>query len=195
MILVFLFLLLIFIILDSLFITLLLSNLEIRIDKLEISNIKEYIKNDYQIILSLYLFEKIKWFSINLNNKRIKRIYSRIDTSKINSKKIFENIKKINHNQFLKLKPNLKSFNLLAGLGIGNIIATSSIVFLFSLIISTVLPQLTREINENSFGYKVIPVYNKNVYYLKLDCIFVVKMVHIINIIYIYLIKRKEKDE
>lgn len=191
MILVFLFLLFIFILLDSLFIILLLSNIIITINELKLSNLKEYVTDDYIINISLNLFNKFKWFNLKLDNKKIKKIYSKIKTSKIDSRKVIDNIIRINHKSIKKLKPDIEKLDLLAGIGTEDAILTSSTVFLSSLFISTILPQLTKRIDEKNFKYRVIPVYNKNVYYIELNCIFAIKLVHIINIIYIYLKERK----
>lgn len=191
MILVFLFLLFIFILLDFLFIILLLSYIRITINELKLSNLKEYVTDDYIINISLNLFNKFKWFNLKLNNKKIKTIYSKIKTSKIDSRKVIDNIIRINHKSIKKLKPDIEKLDLLAGIGTEDAILTSSTVFLSSLFISTILPQLTKRIDEKNFKYRVIPVYNKNVYYIELNCIFAIKLVHIINIIYIYLKERK----
>ena len=181
----------IFILLDFLFIILLLSYIRITINELKLSNLKEYVTDDYIINISLNLFNKFKWFNLKLNNKKIKTIYSKIKTSKIDSRKVIDNIIRINHKSIKKLKPDIEKLDLLAGIGTEDAILTSSTVFLSSLFISTILPQLTKRIDEKNFKYRVIPVYNKNVYYIELNCIFAIKLVHIINIIYIYLKERK----
>ncbi len=191
MILVFLCFLAVFILLDLIFISLILSSIKIEIKNLKLSNLKQYTKDDYIVKISLNLFNRIKWISIGFDRKRIKKISSKIDTKKIDSRKVIKNMKEINVKAWKRLKPNLEQFNFLARLGMEDAVITSSIVTAASILISSFIPQLTSNINLDDFKYDVIPVYNKNVYYIELNCIFSVKLVHIINIIYIYLKERK----
>ena len=49
--------------------------------------------------------------------------------------------------------------------------------------------------NKREYYYKIEPVYNTNIINLRLNCIINVKMVHIINIIYIFLNKKGRSDK
>ena len=58
-----------------------LSTIRINVNKLKLSNIdNNYGENikDYSINISMSLFNKIKWISVNLNDKKIKKIQKRM---------------------------------------------------------------------------------------------------------------------
>ena len=93
MVLVFI-LLAIFILLLTIIFLVLLSTFRIEIKNLKLSNIenknqiKKQQKSDFAIILSFYLFNKLKWISINLNDEKIKKAYRKIQLEKIDLKKL-----------------------------------------------------------------------------------------------------------
>ena len=83
MVLVFI-LLAILIILLTLFFFILLSTFHIEIRNFNLSNTKEEkLNKNYAIILSLYLGNKIKWISIYLNDKKLRKAYSKMQLEKI----------------------------------------------------------------------------------------------------------------
>ena len=68
-----------------------LSTIRINVNKLKLSNIdNNYGENikDYSINISMSLFNKIKWISVNLNDKKIKKIQNKMNMQKIDFKKL-----------------------------------------------------------------------------------------------------------
>lgn len=185
-------LLCIILIISILTILLLLSTIKIEILSLELSNIKEIIDQNYLIKISLNMFNKIKWITIKLDNKKIKKVSSKINMKKLNFSNIKGNLRDINFKILKRIKPNIEKLNLKIDVGVEDIIITSSLVFIITLIISNVLPHIVSKYNKNAIKYIIMPIYNKNIYYIKLDSIFSIKMVHIISIIYIYFKERKK---
>lgn len=103
-------------------------------------------------------------------------------------------IKNIN---ILKTKYKARLFRFRVRLRIEDAIFTTELITLISTVISNILSHIISKYIPNKYRYKIMPIYiNKNAYYIKLNCIFQLKIVHIINIIYIYLKKGKsDKNE
>ncbi len=185
----------IFIILVLLVFLTLLSTLRIEIKDLEATNMKEKKTPDYAIIVSLYLFNKLKWISFNLNDEKLRRTYSKMQLEKIDIKKLEKNFKWEDLKIIKKLEPKISYLNLKMKLGVKSPIITSFIVSIISSIISILLPHFVLKIKSKDYKYIIEPVYqNKNLYKIKFNCIIQVKMVHIINVIYI-LVKRKGRSD
>ena len=102
-----------------------------------------------------------------------------------------------NINILKKLNTRLDYLDLELDLGLEDAIFTTELITLISTVISNILPHIISKYISNKYRYKIMPIYiNKNAYYIKLNCIFQLKIVHIINIIYIYLKKGKsDKNE
>ncbi len=194
MVLVFILLALLIIILTFLFFTL-LSTFHIEIKDLEATNMKEKKTPDYAIILSLYLFNKLKWISVNLNDEKLRKTYSKMQLEKIDIKKLEKDFKWEDLKIIKKLEPKISYLNLKMKLGVESPIITSFIVSIISSIISILLPHFVLKIKSKDYKYIIEPVYqNKNLYKIKFNCIIQVKMVHIINVIYI-LVRRKGRSD
>lgn len=172
-----------------------LSTLKFQIKNLEITNMNETITHilpNYEFKISLYLFNKIKWFSIKLNNKKIKNMYKNIKLDKIDLKKLEQDFKSKDLKYIKTLEPKISYLNFRVKIGVENVVLTSFIIFAISTIISILLPYTIKKYDKNKYYYQILPLYiNKNSYEIKLNCIIEVKMVHIINIIYVLLKKRR----
>ena len=96
-----------------------------------------------------------------------------------------------------KIKPNVSLLNLELKIGTEDAILTSFIVFLISTGISILLPHVIKRYDKNKYKYLITPLYfQKNLYQIKLNCIIEIKLVHIINMIYIFIKKRRsDKNE
>ena len=70
----------------------LLSTIRIEITDFELSN-KKHIEPNYEIIYSLVLLNKIKWLSIHLNDKKMRKMYTKMHLERIDIKKIEKDIK------------------------------------------------------------------------------------------------------
>ena len=93
---------------------------------------------------------------------------------------------------------DLKKIKLDLKVGTEDYVLTSYIVAIISILISNILPHIIRnkkQINEEKYNYKILPIYSKNnLYKIELDCIINAKMGNIIYVI--YLIKRRgDKNE
>ena len=184
MVLVFI-LLTIFIIMLALFFLILLSTFRIEIKNLTASNLKQEKNNkDYVIILSLYLANKLKWISIHLNDKKLRKAYSKMQLEKIDLKKLEKNFKWQDLKKIQKLQPKISEFNLKMKVGVESPVMTAFLVATLSSIISIVLPYFATNMKKEHYDYTIEPIYqNQNLYKIQFNCIIQVKMVHIINVI------------
>lgn len=172
-----------------------LSTIRVNVNKLKLSNIdSNYGKNikDYSINISMCLFNKIKWLSVNLNDKKIKKIQNKMNMQKIDLKKLKGDFKPDDIKLLKEIKIKIAYLDLLARIGVDDVVATSFIIFAITIIISLLLPHVIEEYKDKKYNYKILPLYlNRNAYEIKLDCIIEVKMVHIINIVYVFFKKRR----
>ena len=193
------------IILSVIALILILSTIRIQIKNLEIKNFKleksKLNKQKYKILFQIYFLGKIKILSINLNNPKIKKIYSsqklkNMDFKKI-SKKIPINKETIKIVKGLKIK--LEKFNLNIKIGTEDAILTSYIVATIASVIGIILPYLVDKNYKKDCKYKVNPIYNINILNLHLNSIISVKIVHIIcvicNLVKISKLKNKESEK
>ena len=186
-----------FLILIAVFIIIVLSTIKFEIVDFELSNIIQITPKNYKIKLSFYLFGKIKLFSFKLNSERARKMYSKMNIEKFDIEKGRKLLTIKNINILKKLNTRLDYLDLELDLGLEDAIFTTELITLISTVISNILPHIISKYIPNKYRYKKMPIYiNKNAYYIKLNCIFQLKIVHIINIIYIYLKKGKsDKNE
>ena len=186
-----------FLILIAVFIIIVLSTIKFEIVDFELSNIIPITPKNYKIKLSFDLFGKIKIFSFKLNSERARKMYSKMNIEKFDIEKGRKLLTIKNINILKKLNTRLDYLDLELDLGLEDAIFTTELITLISTVISNILPHIISKYIPNKYRYKIMPIYiNKNAYYIKLNCIFQLKIVHIINIIYIYLKKGKsDKNE
>ena len=193
--------------------------------KLSISKLKIDTENgniDYEIKFGLYFMKKIRIIGLKLNKdkqEKIKRIIQKLQNSKLikklsktSIKKIplklekklereilFNNIKplKLAKIIFKNLKIEILKFKMNLQIGLEDVIITSSLITIISVIVPIILRLTNKYIkNINNYRYKILPIYgNKNVLKLDLDCIINLKLVHIINIIYIIVKMKRRSDK
>lgn len=182
-----------------------LSTIKLKIENFKLSNnnysstenkkIKQSqskIAQDYRVIISLCLFDKIKWFGIHLNSAKMKKMYSKMQLEKMDLKKLEKNFKFEDLKIMKELKVEISYFKLNVKIGTEDAILTSFIVFIISTIISMLLPHTIKKYEKNKYYYEIMPLYqNANIYEIKFDSIIKVKMVHIINVIYVFWKKRR----
>lgn len=190
MVLVFI-LLALFIILLTLFFLILLSTFHIEIQNLSLTNMKEEkLEKNYAIILSLYLGNKLRWISFHLNNEKIRKAYGKMQLEKIDLKKIEKNFKWEDLKAIKTLQPKISKLKLNMQLGLEEPMLTAFLVSILSSLISILLPHFVINMKKGQYDYTIEPIYqNKNIYKIQFNCIIQVKMVHIINVIYIILKK------
>ena len=173
----------------------LLSTVRIKIENFAMSNIKDKkdsISEKYKITISFYLWNIMKWISFKINHKKIRKIYQKIQLEKFDFKKIEKNFQLKDLKEIRKLNPEVSYFNLELKAGTEDAVLTSFIIFAISTFISILLPHVIKKYDADKYRYEIVPLYiNQNVYEMKLNCIIQIKMVHIINIIYVFLKKRR----
>ena len=176
-----------FLILIAVFIIIVLSTIKFEIVDFEISNIIQITPKNY----------KIKLFSFKLNSERARKMYSKMNIEKFDIEKGRKLLTIKNINILKKLNIRLDYLDLELDLGLEDVILTTELITLISIVISIILPHIISRYIQDKYRHKIMPIYiNKNAYYIKLNCIFQLKIVHIINIIYIYLKKGKsDKNE
>ena len=187
---VFLFVLLVILILVLVIVT---SKIKIKITNLVIdSESKKHINNKYEIIFTLKIFGNIPIIKIKFTQSRLDRIYKKLkmkDKIKKIEKDIYTNKDKIDFKLIAlakELKNSIKTECLDLGikLGIGNAFTTAMIVAIISTIISIFVSR--QEMKEKDILYKIEPIYNgQNFIKIEFSGIFQIKVIHIINIIYV----------
>lgn len=172
------------------------STLHIQIKNLSVSNMEPKNTNEYAIIFSLYLGNKIKWIWFRLNDKKVRKMYSKMQLEKLDFKKFRKDFKVKDLKELPKLQPKISYLNLDANLGVISPVTTSFLVATIASIISIALPYLAKNLKKERYIYNIKPLYyNKNLYKINLNCIIEIKMVHIINIIFILIKKGRKKNE
>ena len=172
------------------------STLHIQIKNLSVSNMEPKNKSEYAIIFSLYLGNKIKWIWFKLNDKKIRKMYSKMQLEKLYFKKFRKDFKVKDIKQLPKLQPKISYLNLDANLGVISPVTTSFLVATIASIISIALPYLAKSLNKERYIYNIKPLYyNKNLYKINLNCIIEIKMVHIINIIFVFIKKGRNHNQ
>lgn len=174
------------ILISVIFFILIISTLKINIKELEINNILEpKLKIFYKIELCIYLLDKLKILKLTFtpNSKIIKTIKNKAQQSIKVNLEIFKLVKYI--------KIEIEKINLKLDIGTYDVLLNTSIVFIISTVISILVPHLVDNKNYKNIYYKILPINkNKNLIDLKLNCIIKLKMVHIINILYMYLTRK-----
>ncbi len=188
---------LVFIICILIFLALLItfSTIRIQVENFEASNMENMKKpKDYKIKIALYLFNKIKWIWISLDDKKIQKISQKSKWSEVDIKK-YVDVKDIK--LVKKLSPKISFLNLKVKLGTFDILATTYFVAILSTFVAVLLPYTIKKYKKENYYYEILPVYfDKNLYEIKLNCIIEEKMVHIISIVYALLKKRRvDKNE
>lgn len=190
MVLVFIICILIFLVLSITF-----STIRIQVENFEASNIENMKKpKNYKIKIALYLFNKIKWIWISLDDKKIQKISQKSKWNEVDIKK-YVDVKDIK--LVKKLSPKISFFNLKVKFGAFDILTTTYLVAILSTFIAVLLPYTIKKYKKENYYYEILPVYSdKNLYEIKLNCIIEEKMVHIISIVYALLKKRRvDKNE
>ena len=159
------------------------------------SNKTNHINKNYKFIIQLIIFNKIRAVNIEINKNAIEKLNlkGKFEKTKL---KFIENNVKIDSNiikNISKLQFKTNYLNLDINLGTENSVYTSLLVPIISGIISYILSK--NSYNEKSIYYKVEPIYyNQNIFNIELSGIFEIKMIHIINIIYILNRKKGVKN-
>ncbi len=187
---VFLFILFIFLILGYIIVT---SKLDIKIINFIIdSQCRKHINDRYEIIIKLKIFRNIPIIKLTLNKDKLGKIQQ--------SLKMQEKVKKLkkdilqNQDKFdMQMIKGLREFSkgiymekldLVIKLGTENAFLTSMLVTFFSSILSIVFSKIY--VREENIAYEIEPIYkNENSIKIEISGIFQIKVIHIINTIYV----------
>ena len=171
------------------------SKIQIKIENFKFtSETKRHINTDYKLVIKLYILSKIPILKISINKKFIERLKVK-EKMKTLEMELIENKLKIDKD-FLKamkkLDINIKHLNLRIDLGTENASFTSIIIPILSTIISMLLRNRIKDYKNQH--YIVNPIFtNQNLINIELSSIFEIKMIHIIDSIYV--LNKKEGVE
>lgn len=195
------------------------SSIRISIINLEIDTDNKDIISDYQVEVDIYFFKKIRIMKFTVNEKKVKKLQnskfikriSNINFGRVTKRlekrlqdKVMLDYKNFNILNFVKvlskeIKPEILKFKLNLKIGVEDIMVTTYAIPIISTLISFILRLTVKDVDlknkRRDYYYKIEPIYNKNIINLRLNCIINVKIVHIINIIYIFLIKKRRSDK
>ena len=169
------------------------SKLDIRMINLIIdSQSKKHINDRYEIIIKLKVFGNLPILKFTLNKSRLRKIkQSRKMNEKVKQleKDIIQNRNKFDKNMMKGLKEFSKNIymeklDLQIELGTENAFLTSMFVAFFSSILSIIFSRI--HVREKNIVYEIEPVYrNENSIKIEISGIFQIKLIHIINTIYV----------
>ena len=170
------------------------SKLDIRMINLIIdSQSKKHINDRYEIIIKLKVFGNLPILKFTLNKSRLRKIkQSRKMNEKVKQleKDIIQNRNKFDKNMMKGLKEFSKNIymeklDLQIELGTENAFLTSMFVAFLSSILSIIFSRI--HVREKNIVYEIEPVYrNENSIKIEISGIFQMKLIHIINTIYVF---------
>ena len=166
-----------------------LSELKFKINNLELSSFGTKTDAKYNVKIGLYFLEKIPILFFNLSSKKASKF---IKKSYI--EKLIKELPKIKNSKvklqrktiwnLIRKNGKITTFKLKVFLDTENAITTSYLVGIISIIIPNLLQRNIKNVNSENFNFKILPIYkNQNFIYLKLNSIFSIKLVHIINML------------
>ena len=171
------------------------SRIGVKVESLKISSEKKQkISNELKIIIFVYVLKKIKILKITIS----KRYFDKVHIENIiNINKLFgikpNRLKSEKVLKIIKEKTKIDLIKLFIEIGTEDAAITSYLVFIIFSILGITLRKIFTSNNDNLF--LIDPIYgDKNVLNLDLNCIFSIKMIHIIYIIYI-LCKKRSSDK
>ena len=200
-------LVLFFIILFLIALVIISGSIKVKILNLKISS--ERVKNvQFDVRILVCLFNKLKLFEIQIDRKKMDtpkmhKIIKKASHSKTAMKIKEMNLKELNINlkdiikYSKKMRLKIEKLKLKIELDTENVLLTTYLVPIISTIIAILLSKFANKCKRENYFYVINPLYeNRNFIKIETSCIISLKLVHIINIIYIFLRKgRKRKDE
>lgn len=191
------FFLLLFLILITLLILVIFSKIEINVRNIRFTSYKvqeRHLQEDYNIEVKLYVLKFLRLLKINITKEKLEKLKLENKIKKLEKKLILKDVKfDVNVFDVLKkLKIIFEELNLKVEIGTENSALTSIIFGIISGIIPIMLRNQIKNIEKQKIDIK--PVYlNENLLNIELNCIFNIKMIHIIYVMYI--LNKKRRDE
>ena len=150
------------------------------------SQTKRHINKDYKVIIKLCILKKIPTLKVNITKTKLEKMKIKEKIKNIDFK-IIQNKNKFDKNAIKAIKKsniNINKINLNLEIGTENATLTSVIVPAISTILAILLSRKIE--NPKNQLFIIQPVYiNQNLINIVFSGIFEMKMIHIINIIYI----------
>lgn len=178
-----------------------LSTLEIEVKNFAFNSNNEGSKKleEYLIYIRLKFVNKITWLKIKIDYKKIKKyklfnnkiLKKFINFKDMVSKKQKEIFRKENIKYIKELDVKLKKIHLDMKISVLDAMLTSLIVPLISTLLSIIIANTMEKYNNEDYKYIISPKYSEKMEaIINLNCIINVKLVHIINIVYMLFKKR-----
>lgn len=173
-------------------IIIILTEIKIQVEdfksKLDSQNIET--NKSFKVIIIFNIFKKINYFKLKINNDKIKSY-----NKKQSYNKIFKDIFKGENNKDKKNSKHQKhikfeKLNLKLDVGTEDAALIAIITGIGSIFLSNLIGKNIK--NTNEIKWKISPIYNAFLLKIELNCIISIKLIHIINIIYV---SRKEGDK
>lgn len=190
------FLLLIIVLLTLLFL-IAFSRIKINIKNIKFTSYKveeRHLQENYDIEVKLYVLKFLRILKIKITKEKLEKLKLENKIKKLEKKLILKDVKfDVNVFDVLKnLKIIFEELNLKVEIGTENSALTSIIFGIVSGIIPFVLRNQIKNIEKQKIDIK--PIYlNQNLLNIELNCIFNIKMIHIIYVMYI--LNKKRRDE
>lgn len=150
------------------------------------SQTQRHINKDYKVIIKLCILKKIPILKVNITKTKLEKMKIKEKIKNIDFK-IIQNKNKFDKNAIKAIKKsniNINKINLNLEIGTENATLTSVIVPAISTILAILLSRKIE--NPKNQLFIIQPVYvNQNLINIVFSGIFEMKMIHIINIIYI----------
>ena len=173
------------------------TTIQIHIENIRFSTDKiqgKHLNKKYKIIIKLYLFQKINYLKLDITRRDIKKRVVQINVDKFKEKIIKDennfDIRILKSLKYLNIE--IKKINLDAYIGLEDAAIGAICVGGVSSILAIILRKC---MEKNNLSYwKITPIYqNRNLLNISLDCIFSLKLIHIIYTIYV-LKKKGERN-
>lgn len=170
------------------------SNLTTNKEKSTFTNSKKYSK--YEVNIALEILNKLKYFSLNLNSRKIKKITLKMHLDKTKIKELEREISISDIKEVMNIRPKISYMDLKLKLGIDDVLLTTYSVPIISTLISILLPYTVENKDVNNIKYEVKPIYNNgNVYDMKLNIGVKIKVIKILNAVYKIYKSKKDKNK
>lgn len=172
-----------------------LSTLELEIKDIKYDSLQK--ENNFLIFVRLKFLNKLTWAKIKIDNNGIER-YKEINKKLLN--KITIDLKKeiLQSKSLIKIEKLdfvLKRINLKIELDLFEPVSTALTCGILSTVLSIIFAKRIEKFSKEKCNYKIEPIFsNKPQLKLCLNCIISIKMVHIINTVYMLFKKGSEKD-
>ena len=191
------FFLLLIIVLLTLLLLIAFSRIKINIKNIKFTSYKveeRHLQENYDIEVKLYVLKFLRILKINITKEKLEKLRLENKIKKLEKKLILKDVKfDVNVFDVLKnLKIIFEELNLKVEIGTENSALTSIIFGIVSGIIQFILRNQIKNIEKQKIDIK--PIYlNQNLLNIELNCIFNIKMIHIIYVMYI--LNKKRRDE